>query len=525
MMARALNNLPQRSAPPKELEVRPKPTIAWIESLPLAQPLESARRLASHAEALNGVRFDPDDRLQILEGARPIATLLLDEMEAIYVKSTLPHAQKAREAIGAARALAAALSAGYRIAATDKAGKLLGFGSKKQLPMLLHRSMQYLFAALRASYKSYTQVSPGTWRDLHDLYLYAEEQACARVADEEGKSTLMDLYTEALLLSLTDPYRLAPGEAEKVLAQARSYRGAVTLGQARPATPSGGHFLVPCDSDKPPKPALSANDETGGPNWRLLDTNPLVDKLRVKRQAVENGNVSATMRSTLGADGLALLRKLEMLWGDPPKRAHRRVPSDDTVALCVGLKAVMHFLAFERQLDPEAQAKALKEGITIPMMALPTDDGSQTIPVFEWRIVNQSEGGLKVRRDAATPQPLSVGEVVALKFAARPRWTIGVLRWVTAYDDGAVEFGVQFLANSARGTWVQATGAKDPQAKPGLLLDGDEPGDALVTPPGTFGELREYELVCGSQTLAVRSDGLIEKTGRFELFNVAPLLA
>ena len=524
-MARVLSHLPQRTAAPKELEVRPKPSIAWIAGLPLAQPLESARKLASHTEALNSVKLDADDRIQILEAAGPTAAVLLEEMEAIYSKSTLPHGSRAREAITVSRALSTALSVGYRIAAADKSAKLLGFGSKKQVPLLLHRAMHYLFAGLKASYKSYTQVSPGTWRDLHDLYLFAEAQEAARIADDEGKSTLLDLYSEALLLALTDPYRLAPGECDKVLAQARSLRGLVTLAQARPATPTGGHFLVPCDTDKPPKPALSAHDETGGPHWRLLDANALVDKLRVKKNAVESGNVSATMRSTMGPDGLALLRKLITLWGDPPKRAHRRVPSDDTVALCVGLKAVMHFLAFERQMDPEIQAKALKEGITLPMMALPTDDGAQSIPVFEWRIVNQSDGGLKLRRDAATPQPLAVGEVVALKFAARPRWTIGVLRWVTAFDDGSMEFGVQYLAQSARGTWVQASNASTPQAKPGLLLDGEEPGDALVAPPGTFSELREYELVCGGQTLAVRSNGLIEKTNRFELFSVAPLIA
>ena len=522
-MARALTNLPQRTTPAKELEVRPKPAVAWIAALPLSQPVDSARKLASHAEALNGVRFDPDDRVQILEGARAVAAALLDELDAIYSKSTLPHGAKAREAITVARALACALSISYRIAVADKTAKLLAFGTKKQVPQLLHRSMQYLFAALRASFKSYTQVPAGLWRDLHELYLYADDHEIARTADDEHKSTLLDLYSEALLLALTDPYRLAPGEAEKVLTQARALRGLVTLNKTRPSTPSTGHFLVPCDTDKPPKPALSANDENGGPNWRVFDTNALVDKLRIKKQAVEAGNVSATMRSSLGPDGLALIRKLIMLWGDPPKRAHRRVPSDDTVAVCVGLKAVMHFLAFERYAAE--QERALREGITIPMMALPTDDASQPIPVFEWRIVNRSDGGLKVRRDAATPQPLGVGEVVAIKFAVKPRWTIGVLRWVTSYDDGAVEFGLQFLAQSARGTWVQPAGANTPQAKPGLLLDGEEPGDALVTPVGTFSELREYELVCGEQMLAVRSNGLIEKTGRFELFNVAPLIA
>ena len=38
----------------------------------------------------------------------------------------------------------------------------------------------------------------------------------------------------------------------------------------------------------------------------------------------------------------------------------------------------------------------------MPLMALPDDDASQPIPVFEWDVVNESAGGLKVRRMGAT---------------------------------------------------------------------------------------------------------------------------
>lgn len=525
-MARVLGNLPPRGAAPRDLEVRPKHAIAAFQALPLAQAFESSRQLAAHLVSLNHVRLDPDDRVQILEGARPVAAVLLEELDAVYSKSTLPHAQRARDAIALARQLCSALAVGYRVAVADKSSKLLAFGAKRHAPLLLHRAMGYLFGALRAAYKSYTHVPPGTWSELHELYLYAEQQGCAReVVDEETKSSIYDVYTEALLLALADPYRMAPGEVDKALAQARAHRGLATLGQARPPTPSGGHFLVPCDTDKPPKPALSANDDAGGGNWRLLDANALVDKLRARRHALETGNVSAAMRAAYGADGPALLARLVTLWGDPPRRAHRRLPAEGTVAICVGLRAVTHFLAFEASLDPAAQEKALREGITIPLMALPTDDASQTLPVFEWTIVNQSDGGLKVRRAALTPQPLAVGEVVGIKFPAKPRWTVGVLRWVTTFDDGAVEFGLQFMAESARGAWVQPAGATSPQARPGLLLDGDAPGDALLAPPGTFAELREYEVTCGADAFAVRATGLIEKTGRADLFHVAPLLA
>ena len=64
---------------------------------------------------------------------------------------------------------------------------------------------------------------------------------------------------------------------------------------------------------------------------------------------------SATTRSLAGPDTLALLAKLVTLWGDPPKRSNRRDPTEGTVAICVGLKAVAQFVALEPK-DPEARS-------------------------------------------------------------------------------------------------------------------------------------------------------------------------
>jgi hypothetical protein len=425
---------------------------------------------------------------------------------------------RAREALMLARDLSAEMALGYKIGIVEKSGKLLGFGAKKVLPMLLLRAMEFLAAGLRASYKSYTPVPPGMWAEMHQLYLHAEREGLARESgDPESKATLFDAYVEALMLSLTDPYRLVQGEADKIVAQVRNMRGIVTLGQARPATKPGAHFLVPCDTDKPPKPLQSANDDAGGPNWRLLDANPLVDKLMLRKQAMETGNVSATMSRMVGPDGLALIGRLATLWGDPPKRTSRRNPMETTVAICVGLKAVSHYISTEARIDPAAEQEALRTGITMPLPALPTDDASQPIPVFEWDVVNQSAGGLKVRRMDATQQPISVGEIVGIKFVDRARWTVAAVRWITMFDEGGMEFGVQFLAPQARMVWVQPSSATTPQAKLSLMLD-----DALITPPNTFSDLREFEVDYEGEVSRVRATGLIEKTGRFEFFHVSP---
>jgi hypothetical protein len=519
----------ERAAPPKDLEIRPRQSKAWVDALPIAQPLEAARKLAAYLAAVNRTKVGLEDRIQIFDGARAMATTILDELDAVYGKSSPPHGQKARDTLAAARALMAELANGYKSVIVEAAGKALAFGAKKQMPLLVLRAIEYLLAQQRASYKTYTPVPAGTWNELHHLYLFADKHKfAAEPADPESKATVTDGYAEALLLSLSDPYKHVPGEADRVIAQIRGSRGLVTLGQARPGTRPSGHFLVPCDTDKPPKPALSASDDTGGPNWRLLDTNPLVDKMRVRKQAVETGNVSQTTSKSLGPEGIALLGKLVTLWGDPPKRAHRRDAMEEmNVALCIGLKAIGHYVsASSAAAQAEAEVEAIARGTTVPLLIIPDDETSRAHPVNEWEVVNQSEGGLKVRRTGNSVQGIGVGEAIGIKWIGRPFWTIAVARWITVLEDGGLEFGLQYYAPAASTVWVQHSMSASPQAKQGVLLcDGRDAmaGESLLAPINTYAELREFELQGEDNLSRVRAAGLIEKTGRFELFHVSPL--
>src|SRR5205814_8076865 len=116
------------------------------------------------------------------------------------------------------------------------------------------------------------------------------------------------------------------------------------------------------------------------------------------------GTVSAAMRQAMGAEGALLLARLITLWGDPPKRTSRRDPMETSVAICVGLKAVSHYVAREPKVDPREEAERIQRGITIPLIAIAQDDASSAFPVNEWEVVNQSAGGLKVRRTAPALQ-------------------------------------------------------------------------------------------------------------------------
>jgi len=525
-MALELSVPAERLAPPKELEVRPRQARAWIESLPLTHSTEAARVIAAHLTALNRSKIDLDDRLQLVEIYRPVAHVLLDELDAVYGRSPLPLPPRAREALALARAIAGELANAYKILLLEKSAKLLAFGAKKQVPALAYGAMEHLVALMRTSYRSYTPIAEGVWREIHQIFLHAEREGYVlEPADADRKMAIFDLYAETLLVALTDPYRLLPGEVDKVTQTIRNYPRLVTLGQTRPPTSPSGHFLVPCDTDKPPKPLLSANDDPGGPHWRLFDTNPIVDRVRQLRQAVATGNVSATTSKAYGPEMLALFAKLVALWGDPPKRTSRRDPMDTSVAICAGLKAISHFLSVDVYSEREKEAQRIAQGITIPLISLPDDDVSRGMNVNEWEAVNQSAGGLKVRRSGSAVQAITVGEVIGVRFMGRLAWTIGVVRWITSLDEGGMEFGIQFLAPAARLVALQPTIATAGPVRTALLLSETADfasADMVLAPPSTFSDLREYELEVNGAVSLVRATSLIEKTGRFELFHVAP---
>jgi hypothetical protein len=72
----------------------------------------------------------------------------------------------------------------------------------------------------------------------------------------------------------------------------------------------------------------------------------------------------------MGTDAVVLLPKLISLWGDPPKRTSRRDAMETTVAICIGLKAVSHYVSLEPKIDPHAEAEKIRQGITIPLISI-----------------------------------------------------------------------------------------------------------------------------------------------------------
>lgn len=509
-------NLPQKSLAAKDLDVRSRSVRMWLDTLPPTQPVESANALYERVHRANRTALAADERLDFLHTIRPFAEMVADELAHACSRATIPLADDARRALDSLRAIAAELSLACRVAVVDNAGRLLAFSAKRRMPGLIVQGIDWLTESLLASYRTYSPVPPETWRALHEMYVYAEESgfAALEIEEEVGRS-VRSAYCEALLIALADPYRLRPGETDALLPCASAAMLAATLSRETPRTPSGAHFAVALDSDRPPR--MAATIATRGGNVRILDANGVIDRLRARRAALRETPASSP-NALEAAEEVALIEKLMGLWGDPPRRGFRRDHSESTVAICVGLEAVRHFIASEATADA-AQAAAIHRGITMPLLSVDEGHAPGAHPVLEWEVMDEGAGGLKVRRGHPR-QAVSVGELVGVRMLGRPRWIVGVVRWMNTDDTGAVDFGLQFIAPGAHAVWLQPTITAMPQARPALLLQGaGEADDALLSPPDTFSEMREFEVSReGDGTSCVRALNLIERTAKFEVF-------
>jgi cyclic-di-GMP-binding protein len=511
---------------PKEIETNPKKARQWVEALPLTKTVDSAKIVAANIEALNRGKLTAEERVALIEVYRPVTEVLLDELDAIYAFASLPLPPKQKEAFDLAHLLSAESSFAYKMLVLEKTGKFIAFGTKKALLLPIYRILTNQLALMVQSYKTYHPVPVGVWQEASSLYLYAEEQGFAKeVVEAEAKSSVADIYYEMLMLSLADPYRLMYREVDRVLEVLRQNRGQVEFRSSVEGIDQSRAFVVAFDADTAPKPLVLGNHPPPGNVLRLVDPTKLVERLQQKLKAASNNTALTAAKSRATNDTNDLIGRLIRLWGDPPKRQFRRNPADTGVALCAGIKAISYFAELALNEKPEADAEAIREGRTIPLLKIPQDPMSQLIGVEEWHVLNQSANGLRMHRNQGGNVGVTVGEVIGVRFVGGRAWNIGVVRWLTLLDGNALEFGMELLSPAGYAVTMEPTIGSNGRPIQAVLLASTNPefsSDTVMSVADTFADLREFELNDHGETTTVRAMTLVERTSKFDLFQFQP---
>ncbi len=511
--------------------MRAKQAKAWLDSL-VAQPLaDSARAIYTALYGSNRARMDDDERFRLLEAYGEKIYPVLVTLAGDYNDVRLPLTETAREAANLSRDLLIEYAYGYKIILLEKANKLLLFSAKRQLPTLLHRAMSALSDLLTLSYKTYTPTPAGVWHEIHQIYHYAQFHALQDLPVDVGRdntatSPISVVYKQALLLALADPYRLMPGEVDKVASIIGHFSGGAIIMPYSTELSGAGLFLVQSDSDRAPKALSASGNVTPAPIDKVISTANLAFTLSELIAQLDGGMaVKALALPFFGTSAQAsnLLRRLSRAWSLPPKRAFNRQPAAAVAEICAGITALSYYLRIERDPAPDSEKARIQSARTLTMAAA---DGNNTEVRAEYltnhcEILNQSATGLALRKSPDARPLVAVGEIIGVKLPDMDSWNVGAARWVQSNDAQEIELGIQLLSPTGIPLTIEPATGPLVHRQEVLLLPGMEALRQLPTilaPRDTYKEGMEYKLERQDRIDRIKAARLVEQTTHFDLF-------
>lgn len=548
-------------------DANPAAVARWVETLPVVNIGETARRLYEALGDLGQQDLSPAQRFKALELLRPQVFYVLDALKKHIVGQSFPLGDKARKVARLARELLRELGDGYKILVLEEvAGR--GRRDTRTLTISLHRAMHCLAQLLLKAYQAYAPHPEGVWSDIHQLYRYSEAQELHRtpvqVEVPEGAlpSSIETLYKQILLLALACPYRMRHGEAEEV--QARLERWAEHSRLSPMALPGQhpGLFMSHLASDEPP---IYRSLRHGGENdvlCRALDTTELAEDIRAALSTLpEEQPIPTPLQHTL--------RRLMLAWGVMPKRRFSRSQHSARVSVAMGLATTHYFVSGEAAFSPAAgnlgdagyqepprfQAEPVSsergrapdawELEPVPQhqdtplqtprphrVEIPTGLDVTAEPDFQshdWHMINVSAGGYCLLWDRQENSRAQVGELVGIRELDDPdlfHWRLGVVRWMKS--NTGLELGVQMLSPGAVAVGARPYPAisQNPQFSRALLLPEihalQQPATLLLSAP-PFRVGGSAIINSHGREVKVKLHKMVENTGSFAQFQFVTL--
>lgn len=497
------------------VETRPKHLQEWLDDLPVTNIIEVCSALDAEIGALNRQTVAMDTRLKLLELYRSTILKLLPSMEEQYIATRLPQPGKNRQMAEQARQLQTGLANGYKIILLDYENATITLGKGKTVLIAAQRALSTLSRVLMICYQTYAPAPSSVWFEIHQIFRFASERNMTNsdVVDEGQESSINLVYKQTLLLALSNPYNLSPGEVAYIYKYLLAFGGLAHFQAFMQLNNTAGLFLVQTQSDHPPKPLPPELNHVDSHSEILLNTLELAHALvnHVDRlSAGESPKVLRLPDNTRKSDHRELLKRLLKTWSTAPKRMFNRSENISSTQVCIGLPALHHFIG-GREFDDSTDLSFVQPAKS----ARHTSD--------KWLIINESAGGLALKGSFEALPQVRPGDVVGLKSDAANNWNVGVVRWVKSSKTEHLQIGTQLLAPNADPVRIKPSIANEAETfQAALLLPGilllKQP-ETLIAPRGTYSSQRELLLKLDDNTnQVVRAVKLVDQTAGYDRF-------
>lgn len=477
-------NLPLLNAKKPKPYIKPKQFRHWLIGLPVGNPTKSAQIVLRQLKILNQSRYPYSERIQLLDAIRPTMRQLLISLKQSLRRASFPLAQEDSQTEQLIQNLLSEMAYGYKIIASE----LMAKKSLKENDLLLLResiylSIQYLARSIVESYLIYASPQYDVWRELHQLYRYAEDEGIQNEAIDDPypdyplpiQYTIDLVYKRIVLLSLSAPYHLMQNEAEDVFYLVSAWTSVCEIAELDKKHISD-QYGVDFATDMSPR-YIPDNLEWEPVDGRIIDISEVKTRL--------NNHTSKILRANLDVDDFSeedtpnslkerqqrdMLLRLTDAWNSSLNRDSHREDRGAKLRMALGLNACHFYSSNKAAFTPEmdelrlisnSENKQATGFANIYREALHKDrlHEKSNYPISPWQQHNISHTGIAISCDSSfKDMNIKVGEVCSYLFEGKTglHWKIGIIRWIHIDNDNNVEMGIMNLSNSAVAIAIKA---------------------------------------------------------------------
>lgn len=525
---------------------RPRKLERWAEELPLADPHEAGRRLLRQLHELNHGHYGAAERLKLLATLLPVAHRIIVLLGDGLLAASLPPDPHTEARADLLQRLLEELAVGYKLIVNEYTlWDEVRASRTPELAEAVYFAAKFLALRLVFAYVLYQPEPVGTWRELKELYRYAEDSGIHdRPVDDNyhGQAaalppTVDRVFRQVVLLALAEPYNLMQHEAWQVFLLAGAWAAELEFMPAPPG-PIVRDYVLDLADTRPPR--FHDDSRPARPrDGRIIDISGVRRQLELLlRPHLNPANLEGNLQLRQQRD---MLLRLAATWDETRARRMERRPDGARLKLVTGLEACHHLTGRKAPFTPamnelklttaNGQARRLSpDAFTLAYRNALTNDRRQMFTRYTVHPMvrrDVSPRGMAVEADpgAGEAAPARVGDLVGYRFTARrtERWHLGVVRWLKAPPGHPARMGIMHLARTAVPVGVRALqgpgeGAGHFRA---MLIPRQESVSqqrSLITPAGVFDVGSVLAVGTERRLFHVRLTRLLLATGSFAQF-------
>lgn len=469
----------------------PKQVSQWLDDLPV---LNLGRVLKQLIDAVEPLVINPLDntlRMQLLELYRRIAINLYPSANKENLRQLPIDARQRKQAAIDTGTLCTHLANGYKRILADAYRN----GEQMLKTPLMHiatqRALEMLALTVLHAYRSYSSLPAFVWLEIHQLYGLAERQQAAEtgIPGSSNQATISYLYRRLVLLSVSDPFHMAEGEAIQIYKQLGPHTHLCQI-EKRPAD-KPDEYMIDLLGDSPPVLMSRYPADSPPEVARTLNITGL-------RQLATQHEYKQLQQSSRPEDKL-----LRLFHPDTTKsrtRQDERQPANHRVSICFGLTELCNLLTN-------------------------TDDDQNLQP---WRIQNTSSKGVALKSSHHVPMDIYVGDLTGIKQSAKQHSgntpvQAAQIRWMRHDDSGHTELGLEYLVGTLQAVRCRLADDDPLSGRDyyGLHLSGPNASvqAELILPKGAYRRGRIITMQLKGELLAIEAGFLKNDTLTFDQFS------